>query len=193
MESLRVMLVDAAPDRAALVEEALRQDGHRVIATLGPEADLAGRVRDLAPDIIIIDMDAPNRDVLEHMRTISRDQPKPVVMFAEQSDGETINTAIRAGVSAYVVDGLSGKRLRAIMEVAVARFQEFQSLRRELEEIRLKLSERTLVEQAKGLLMTHRSITEKEAFAALRKMAMDRNLRLGDTARNVIAVFEMMG
>ncbi|MEX0729598.1 MAG: ANTAR domain-containing protein [Aquisalimonadaceae bacterium] len=193
MEPLRVMLVDAAPDRAALLEDTLRADGHRVIATLGPEADLAARVRDLAPDIIIIDMDAPNRDVLEHMRSISRDQPRPVVMFAEQSDSDTINTAIRAGVSAYVVDGLSGKRLRAIMEVAVARFQEFQALRRELEETRLKLSERKLVERAKGLLMTHRHMNEKEAFAALRKMAMDRNLRLGEAAQNVIAVFEMMG
>ena len=193
MDPLRVMLVDSSPDRARLLEAAITADGHAVITTLGPAADLYAEVQRLLPDMVIVDMDIPDRDVLEHMRSISRDQPRPVVMFSGEHGQEAIADAVRAGVSAYVVDGLDPRRLGPIMEVAIARFREFQTLRQELEQTRLKLSDRREVERAKGLLMQHRKLSERDAFNALRKLAMDRNQRLGDAARNVIAVFDALG
>ena len=193
MDPLRVMLVDSSPDRARLLEAAITADGHAVISTLGPAADLYAEVRRLLPDMVIVDMDIPDRDVLEHMRSISRDQPRPVVMFSGEHGKEAIADAVRAGVSAYVVDGLDPKRLGPIMEVAIARFREFQTLRQELEQTRLQLSDRRVVERAKGLLMQHRNLSERDAFNTLRKLAMDRNQRLGDAARNVIAVFDALG
>jgi response regulator NasT len=124
---------------------------------------------------------------------LNQDQPKPIVLFAERSDDETIAAAMRAGVSAYVVDALNPKLLKSIMQVAIARFREFQALRRELEETRTKLAERKLIDKAKGLLMQHKSLSEQDAYQALRKLAMDRNQRIGDVARNVIAVMELLG
>lgn len=190
---LRVVLIDETPERAAMLQQALVDHGYDVVARLDPAEDLAQRVAELAPDIILVDMDSPSRDVLEHVRSISRDQPRPIVMFAEKSDRETTAAAIKAGVSAYIVDGLNEKRLQDIMDVAVARFREYQALRAELEEARVKLSERKLVDRAKGLLMQHKHMSEDEAYKALRKMAMDRNMRMGEVAQNVIAVMEMLG
>ncbi|MFN2310213.1 MAG: ANTAR domain-containing response regulator, partial [Gammaproteobacteria bacterium] len=145
------------------------------------------------PDVIIIDLDSPDRDTLEQMRTISRVQPRPIVMFAEDDDSGTINQAIKAGVSAYVVDGLSSHRVRPVMEVAIARFREYQALREELARTKNSLEERKLIEQAKGLLMQHRQMNEAEAYQALRKLAMDQGKRLPEVARNVIAIMELLG
>lgn len=192
MKPLRVMLVDQSPGRSAILEQALHDAGHQVIARLNGQANLLKQVQDIAPDIILIDMESPDRDTLEHLRTISRDQPKPIVLFAERSDSTTTAAAIRAGVSAYVVDEVNPKRLKPIMEVAIARFREFQALRRELEETRNKLAERKVIEKAKGLLMTRKDLDEEQAYQALRKMAMDRNQRLAEVARNVIAVMELL-
>jgi response regulator NasT len=114
-------------------------------------------------------------------------------MFAERSDQETTENAIRAGVSAYVVDGLNPDRLKPLVEVAIARFREFQALRQELAETRSKLAERKVIEKAKGLLMQKKQLNEQEAYQALRKMAMDRNQRLGEVAQNVIDVMELLG
>lgn len=187
------MLVDERDDRAELLGAPLVLAGHEVIACVHPDEDIASRVRDLAPDVIIIDMDSPSRDTLEQMRCIHRDQPRPIVMFAENHDRELIQEAVRAGVSAYIVDGLDAGRVMPILEVAIARFNEFQNLRRELEETRLGLAERKQVDRAKALLMEQRGWTEKQAYQALRKMAMDRNLRMGQVAEQLLAMFELMG
>ena len=190
---LRVMLVDQNRGRAAILEQALMDHGHEVVARVSTEEDLIGKVNEVKPDIIIIDMDSPDRDTLESMRTITRDQPKPIVMFSDKSDSLAINDAVRAGVSAYVVDGLSPNRLKPIMDVAIARFREFQALRNELEETKSKLVDRKDVEKAKGILMKQRGMSEDEAYKALRKLAMDRNIKIGDAARNLIAAAELLG
>lgn len=190
--SLRVMLIDQNRGRVAILEQALLDNGYEVVARSSVEEDLLQRISDVKPDVIIVDMESPDRDTLESMRTISRDQPRPIVMFAERSDRISIGEAVKAGVSAYVVDGMSPGRLNAIMEVAIARFREFQALRNELEETKSRLEDRKLIDKAKGILMKQRNMSEDEAFKVLRKMAMDRNIKLGEAARNVIIVAELL-
>ena len=190
---LRVMLVDDHADRAALLERALAGAGYHVVATVAAGEDLYRRVAEIQPDVVIIDMESPGRDTLEHMRNISRDQPKPIVMFADNSDRATIEAAVQAGVSAYIVDGLSSNRVKPIVEVAIARFKEFQALRRELEKTKTTLAERKQIERAKGILMKQRGWTEEQAYQALRKMATDRNLRIAEVANQVIAMADLLG
>jgi response regulator NasT len=126
------------------------------------------------------------------MAILHRDNPRPVVMFAEEGDSGTIERAVRAGVSAYVVDGLNPSRVKPIVDVAIARFREFQALRQELQETRSQLADRKQIDRAKGLLMKHRGLDEQEAYAAMRKMAMDRGQKMGEVANNIIAVLELL-
>lgn len=189
---IRVMLIDENQARSALLEQALSDAGYTVAARIGTDENVFQRVKEVEPDVIIIDMEAPDRDILENMRAISRDQPKPIVMFAENSDSDMIKAAVRAGVSAYVIDGLSDKRVKPIIEVAIARFREFHALRTELAQAKQDLAERKIVEKAKGILMKHKGLSEDQAYVALRKMAMDRNQRLGEVASNVITVAELL-
>lgn len=189
----RVMLIDLNPGRAALLEQALRDNGCDVVARVSSHEDLLLKLDQVRPDVIIIDMESPDRDTLESLRSISRDQPRPIVMFAEKSDSDTIREAVGAGVSAYVVDGMSPSRLRPILDVAIARFREYQALRQELEETKTKLADRKDVDKAKGILMQRKGMGEDEAYAALRKMAMDRNIKIGDAARTLIAAAELLG
>ncbi len=144
------------------------------------------------PDVIIIDLDSPDRDTLEQMRTIHRDQPRPIVMFAEDDDSGTINQAIKAGVSAYIVDGLEGKRVKPVIEVAIARFREYQALREELATVKDSLEERKLIDRAKALLIKRQGMSEEQAHQALRKLAMDQGKKLGEAARNVIAIMDIL-
>jgi two-component system, response regulator / RNA-binding antiterminator len=190
--TLRVMLIDSDAGRAAVMEQALKDQGHEVLMRVSTDADILGHVGRLEPDIIIVDMDSPDRDTLESMRTITRERPRPIVMFADDGDSRMIAEAVHAGVSAYVVDGLRPSRLKPIMDVAIARFREFQALRTELEDTRNRLEERKLVERAKGILMQGKGMSEEEAYRALRRMAMDRNQRIGDAARNLIAVADLL-
>ena len=186
------MLVDDDPVRMGLLDEALSAAGHEVIGRLLDTDDIIGAVETLSPDIVLIDVDSPSRDTLESLGQISRDRPRPIVLFAQTSDSDTIRRAMRAGVSAYVVDGMTPTRLQPVIEVAIARFEEFQSLRRELEDAKLKLADRRDVEKAKGLLMKRRGMDENAAFEQLRRLSMDRNLRLGDAARLLIAASELI-
>jgi response regulator NasT len=190
---VRVLVVDESPERAELLREGLVQAGHEVTATLSSPIALLKTIEELAPDVIVIDMDSPSRDVLEHLVFVSQHTPRPVVMFAQDDAPETIRAATRAGVSAYVVDGLDRDRIKSIIEAAVARFEDFQSLRTQLAEAQLKLSERKVVERAKGLLMKSRGLDEDAAYAALRKMAMDRKLKLAEVAQRVIDAADLLG
>ena len=189
---LRVILVDADPERTVTLADALAGQDCEVVARLGPEADLAEQVRTLRPDVIVIDMDSPRRDTLESMRAIHRDQPRPIVMFVDDDDAGLIDQAIRAGVSAYIIDGLDAKRVRPILDVAVARFREQQALRDELEKTKAGLRERKVVERAKGILMEQRGLSEDEAYRQLRKLAMDQNKRLVEVAENLISFAKLL-
>jgi two-component system, response regulator / RNA-binding antiterminator len=190
---MRVLVVDESPERAELLREGLRLAGHEVTATLSSPLALLKTIDELAPDVIVIDTESPSRDVLEHLVFVSQHTPRPVVMFASDGAPETIRAATRAGVSAYVVDGLDAGRIKAIVEAAVARFEDFQALRSQLAEANLRLSERKLVERAKGLLMKSRGLDEEAAYTALRKMAMDRKLKLADVAQRVVDAADFLG
>ena len=188
---LRVMLVDDDPERRALVSSALATAGLSVVAELATADGLIGAVASCTPDVVIVDLESPDRDILEHMRCLSRDNPHPVVMFANASDTETIREAIEAGVSAYVVDGLSPGRVRAVVEVAIARFRQYASLQSELAAARTSLAQRKLIDRAKGILMTRGGRSENDAYHALRKLAMDQNKTIAEIAQGVIDTAEL--
>lgn len=190
---LKVLLVDEEPGRAAILERALLDAGYILVSRISSADRLTEHVAAAQPDIVIVDIDSPDRDCLENMAVLSRNNPKPVIMFSDADNEETIAGAIKAGVSAYVADGMNPERVRPIIQVAVARFREFQALRGELQKTRDQLADRKLIDKAKGLLMKHRKFNEDEAYHAMRKLAMERNQRLADTAKSVIEVFEMLG
>lgn len=185
------MLIDEDTGRAALLDRALREAGYSLVAHVAATNDLPTLVQEIRPDIIIIDVDSPSRDTLEHMHFISRDCPRPIVMFTQDGNSGAIQDAVRAGVSAYVVDGLKPERVKPILDVAVARFREYQALREELKETRTKLAERKTIERAKGILMKKHGCTEEQAYQMLRKLAMDRNQRVGEIAANVVSLAEL--
>jgi len=190
---MRVLIVDESDERAAVLREGLVMAGHEVAASLASPLELLRAVEELQPDVIVIDTESPTRDVLEHVVIVSQSSPRPIVMFSTDGGGETIRDAVRAGVSAYIVDGLEAARVNTIVQVACARFEEFQRLKTELAEVNLKLSDRKLVERAKGLLMRSRGLSEEDAYHALRKLAMSKKLRLGDIAQQVIDAAELLG
>ena len=193
MAELTVMLIDDEPARAAIVEQALTDNGYQVIRRLENTQGLNQSVTKYQPDIVIIDIESPDRDTLENMSRLTNDNPRPILMFSEQEDVQHMEAAIRAGVSAYIVDGLQTHRVKPIVQVAVARFREFQALRNELESVKTQLEDRKLIEKAKGLIMKSQGCDEPAAYQALRKLAMDRSQRMAEVAKNVIAVMDLMG
>jgi response regulator NasT len=190
---MRVLVVDESPERARVLRDGLRLAGYEVTASLSSPLALLKTIDELQPDVIVIDTESPSRDVLEHLVMMSQHTPRPVVMFATDGTPETIRAATRAGVSAYVVDGLDKKRIKAIVDVAVARFEDFQNLRAQLAQANLKLSERKLVERAKGILMKNRGLDEEAAYSLLRKYAMDRKLKLSEVAQHLIDAADILG
>jgi two-component system, response regulator / RNA-binding antiterminator len=176
---VRVLVVDESPERAELLREGLLQAGYEVTASLSSPVSLLKTIDRVRPDVIVIDTESPSRDVLEHLVVMSQHTPRPVVMFASDATPETIREVVRAGVSAYVVDGLEKNRIKSIIDVAVARFESFQGLRTEL-------ADRKVIERAKGLLMKTHGLDEESAYALLRKAAMDRKLKLSEVAREIL-------
>lgn len=148
--------------------------------------DVLARVKTTNPDVVIIDLEAPSRDTLDSLHAVQSTAPRPIVMFTQDDDGATISRATRAGVSAYVVDGISTKRVRPIIDAAIERFQQYRDLTDELEKTRAQLEERKVVDKAKGILMKQRGMSEEEAYKALRSLAMSSNRRLVQVAQGVI-------
>jgi response regulator NasT len=183
---LSVLLIDDNPTRAEIVEAGLAAAGYRLLARLEGTQDLVGRVRDLAPDVIVVSIDSPSRDTIEDMRRTTDVLPRPIAFFVDQSDPATIAEAMEAGVSAYVVKGLAQDRVRAVVDVAVAHFNRYRTMREELDRARLSLVERKAVDRAKGLLMEQKGLGEEAAYKLLRKLAMDQNKRIGEVAQDII-------
>jgi len=184
--SIRILLVDQNAERAAILEEGLREAGCRDITIVREMHSLMRRIVDSDPDVIFIDLENPNRDVLEQMFQVSRSVRRPIAMFVDQADSESIHAAVEAGVSAYVVDGLHKERVKTILDTAVSHFKAFNKLREQLERANQALEERKFVERAKGILMKERGINESAAYALLRTVAMNENRRIADVARSVV-------
>jgi len=188
----RVMLVDDRPERLQMLEQALISEQHVIVARLDSSSDLASEVSLHKPEIIFIDVDAPGRATLESLAKINKLQPMPVVLCAERSDSETARRVVDAGVSAYVVNGLHPERVSALLEVAVARFEMQQTLRLELDAARTRLADQRDIEKAKGILMKRKNLDEAAAFALLRRMAMDRQQKIGDYARSILSAADVL-
>ncbi|WP_235907680.1 ANTAR domain-containing response regulator [Siccirubricoccus phaeus] len=184
--TLRVLLVDSDRERAAAVEQGLVTAGCTVVAVAAGIDDLVQRVRDTGAEVIVCGLDDPSRDELEGMRALHRDEPRPVVLFAEKAEPEQIEAALEAGVAAYVVEGMAPARVRPVMEVAIRRFRAHQKLQQELAAARSDLEERKLVDRAKALLMRRDRLSEPEAYRRLRRMAMDRGKRLAAIAASLL-------
>lgn len=189
--SLRVVLVDEDDARTALLTKALQEQGHSVVARLVSSEGLLAAVHRAGADIVLVDMDSPARDTLDSCATVTREQPTPIVFFARDSDAETIQRAVRAGVSAYVVDHMPEQRIRAILDVAIARFHEYQTLRAERDEARTRLADRKDIERAKALLMRVRELEEDAAYQLLRNSAMKRRITMGEAARLLLSAAEL--
>lgn len=188
---LSILVIDESPDRAAIVERGLVEAGYRRVSLIGTTVDLVPRIQALMPDVIIVDLENPDRDTLEQMLDVSRRIPRPIAMFVGHSDGDMIRQAVEAGVSAYVVDGLRQERIRPIVEMAISRFHAFDRLRRERDAAQAQLADRKVIDRAKGLLMQRRGLSEEAAYGLLRRTAMQQNRRLVEIAQSVITAFQM--
>jgi response regulator NasT len=189
---LSVLLIDDNPARAAIIEDGLRGAGYRLLARLQGTQDLPAQARELAPGVVVISADRLSRDAIEDMRRSTEEQQRPIALFVDQSDPETIAAALEAGVSAYVVKGLATDRVRPVVEVALAHFNRYRALREELEQARVTLLERKAVDRAKGLLMEQRGLGEEAAYTLLRKLAMDRSKRIGEVAQDIVAYAKLL-
>jgi response regulator NasT len=191
--AMRILLLADSPRRASLIERALVDAGSRVLgSTASPDA-LPRAVETHDPDVIVIDHQARTDDVLEHVSGVTRTRPRPVVMFTDDGSEDSIRRAVAAGVSAYVVEGLDTGRLKSIIDVAVARFEVHHALVKELADAQEKLADRKLIEQAKGILMKSRGLTEADAYHAIRKTAMERGQRVGEVARQLVDISGLLG
>jgi response regulator NasT len=191
-KTLRILIVDQNVTRASILEEGLREAGHADVVVVHEILNLLRRIVDADPDVIFIDLENPNRDVLEQMFQMSRLVRRPIAMFVDHADAATIEAAVDAGVGAYVVDGLRKERIQSILDTCISRFNAFNRLRDELERTRQALDERKLIDRAKGILMKQRRISEEEAYSLMRKAAMDENLRLPQVAQSIVTAAKLL-
>lgn len=183
---LRILIIDESRIRATIIEEGLREAGHGEVTVIHDMTGIARRITEIEPDVIVIDLGNPNRDMLESMFALSRAVKRPIAMFVDRSDSASIETAVDAGVSAYVVDGLHKHRVKPILDMAISRFNAFSRMARELEEARTELESRRIVERAKGILMKSRGLSEEDAYALLRRTAMSQNRRIAEIAQSLV-------
>jgi len=191
-EDLVVAVVDENRARAAIVEEGLGAAGIGRIVHIPDTANLLRRLVELDPDVVVIDLESPSRDVLEQMCQVSRAVARPVAMFVDQSDTDMLRAAIEAGVSAYVVDGLRKDRIKTIVDEAILRFDAYGRMQKELEAARNELAARKVIERAKGILMKARGLDEDEAYALMRRTAMNEKCKIVEIAQSIVTASELL-
>jgi two-component system, response regulator / RNA-binding antiterminator len=189
---LRVLLIDDGARRVSLIHDELSRQGHLVVGVIDSALLIHDCVLRLQPDVVIVDSESPSRDTLEHLATVSASCPRPVVVFAEDAAQAPMQQALQAGVSAYVIAGLQPQRLLPVLQVAIARFEQDRALRGQLQTAQAQLSERKVVDRAKGLLMDEFGLSEEQAFQHLRKLAMDRGQRLAQVAERVVEARDLL-
>ena len=190
---LRVLLVNDTEKPIGELRAALQASGYEVLEAVVGADELLKAVESQQPDAVIIDVDSPSRDTLEQLAVMHRHAPRPVVMFSADGDDRLIRDVVAAGVTAYVVDGLTPARLAPILQVALARFEQQAHVRRQLGEVQQQLADRKLIDRAKGLLVEKRGMSEPEAYASMRQLAMRQNLKLVEIARQIIAMADLLG
>ena len=191
-QSPKIVIVDESPIRAAILQEGLREAGFTQVVHISEMQSLLARIYAVDPDIILIDLENPSRDVLEAMFQVSRAVRRPIAMFVDQSDSASIQASVEAGVSAYIVDGLKKERIKPILDLCVSRFNAFAKLQEELERTKSALEDRKVIEKAKGILMKVKGLTEDEAYVLLRSTAMREKKKIGEIAQSIITASEML-
>jgi response regulator NasT len=190
--SLKIVIVDESPVRAAILADGLREAGFTQVVRLEETANLLTHIYAIDPDVILIDLENPSRDVLEQMFQVSRAVKRPIAMFVDQSDSASIQASVDAGVSAYIVDGLRKERVKHILDLCISRFYAFSRLQAELEKTKTALEDRKVIDRAKGILQKARNISEEEAYALLRKTAMNENRKIAEVAQSVVTAAELL-
>jgi two-component system, response regulator / RNA-binding antiterminator len=190
--ALKIVIVDENPIRAAILADGLREAGYTQVTQIEETNNLLARVYAVDPDVILIDLENPSRDVLAQMFQVSRVVRRPIAMFVDQSDAAAIEAAVDAGVSAYIVDGLKKERIKSILDLCISRFNAFARLQNELERAQTALSERKVIDRAKGILMKIRKIGEADAYALLRTTAMNENKKIAEVALAVVTAAELL-
>lgn len=183
---LAILIIDENRLRASIIEDGLREAGHSRISVLHEVSEVAREIEARAPDVVVFDLENPNRDRLEHFFSLSRALRRPIAMFVDSSDAATTEAAVEAGVSAYVIDGLRKERVKPILDMAVSRFNAFARLARELEQARSELEDRKIIDQAKSILMRTRGLAEPDAYGLLRRTAMNQNRRIAEIAQSLV-------
>ena len=186
LRDLTILVIDENAIRASIIEEGLREAGYQRVTVIHEVQGVARTIETLQPDVIFIDLENPNRDMMEHLFQLTRTVGRPIAMFVDRSDTASIEAAVEAGVSAYVVDGLKKERVKPILDMAVSRFNAFSRLQRELADAKSALEERKVIERAKGILMKMRGLSEEEAFALLRQTAMNEKKKISEIAQSVV-------
>jgi response regulator NasT len=189
--SLRIVIVDENPIRAAILKDGLREAGHINVTHLEDRTGLLARIYAIDPDVILIDLENPSRDELEQMFQMSRAVKRPIAMFVDQSDTASIQASVDAGVSAYIVGNLQKERIKTILDLCISRFNAFARLQGELDRTKSALEERKVIDRAKGILMKVKNLTEEQAYALMRKTAMNENKKIADVAQSVITAAEL--
>ena len=192
MQEMKIAIVDESAARASIIEEGLAQLDDREVFIITERHGLLARIQEIGPDVVLIDLGNPSRDMLEEYFAVSRALARPIAMFVDQSDDDAIAASIDAGVSAYVVDGLAANRIRPLLDLAVRRFNAFARLQTDLAEAQGKLAERETIDRAKRILMNTRRLTEPEAYAELRKKAMSSNRRITDIAEALVTAHDLL-
>src|SRR5712664_3109518 len=190
--SLKIVIVDENPIRAAILEDGLREAGHVHVVRLAETSHLLARIYALDPDVILIDLENPSRDVLEQMFQVSRAVRRPIAMFVDQSDKASIEAAVDAGVSAYIVGGLQKERIKNILDLCISRFNSFARLQDELDRAKSALEDRKVIDRAKGILMKLKGLTEDEAYVLLRSTAMREKKKIGEIAQSILTASELL-
>src|SRR5450631_298035 len=190
--SFKIVIVDENPIRAAILEDGLREAGHVQVVRIDEMTHLLARIYSIDPDVILIDLENPSRDVLEQMFQVSRAVKRPVAMFVDQSDTASIQASVDAGVSAYIVDGLKKERIKPILDLCISRFNAFAKLQNELEKTKTALEERKVIDRAKGILMKLKGLTEDEAYVLLRSTAMREKKKIGEIAQSILTASELL-
>jgi len=190
--SVKILIVDESPIRAAILEEGLREAGFTVVWHVSEMQNLLARIYALDPDVIVIDLENPSRDVLEQMFQVSRAVRRPIAMFVDQSDSASIQASVDAGVSAYVVDGLRKDRIKPVLDLCISRFNAFARLQDELDRARTALEDRKVIDRAKGILMKLKGLTEDEAYVLMRSTAMREKKKIADIAQSIVTAAEVL-
>ena len=190
--SPKIVIVDESPIRAAILEEGLREAGYTSVVRISEMQSLLARIYALDPDIIVIDLENPSRDILEQMFQVSRAVRRPIAMFVDQSDAASIQASVEAGVSAYIVDGLKKERIKPILDLCVFRFNAFAKLQDELDRTKSALEERKVIDRAKGILMKLKGLTEEEAYVLMRSTAMREKKKIGEIAQSILTASELL-